>query len=260
MEMPDEEGNPNGIGSVPDATKPSASEIAQASSTDQRGIGSGFIADVNRRHAELLQQLGPSHPMQTAIYRALVIVVLVVLSAMFFVFAEGLTSLWHPLGLILYSIPLLIAIAAIGGFYFRLAKGDTSSSRALLHTRVLYLLFSSSGEISEFFLFYVFQLACVEIISFSQLCRQLFLLFRGFETDQTGYWHWLTFGISQALDNALYGVFSAYNIGLAQIQATEWWSRTLLFLFNLSLSLLVIAAILGQFHVFWQNRHKHASS
>jgi hypothetical protein len=259
MEMPDEEGHANGIGSVSDVTKPSGLEMVQPNSMDQRRMGSGIIAGVKRRHAELSQQLGPSHPVRTTVYRVLSTVVLVILLAVFFVLVEGLSSLWRPLGIVLYLIPLLIATAAIGGFYFRLAKGDTSSSKALLNTRVLSLLYSSSEEISEFFLSYVFLLACAVIISFSQLCRHLFLFFQGFETHQTGYWQWLTFGISQALDNALYGVFSAYNIGLSQIQATAWWSHTLLFLFNLSLTLLVIAAILGQFHIVWQNRHEHSS-
>jgi hypothetical protein len=69
----------------------------------------------------------------------------------------------------------------------------------------------------------------------------------GFATKQTGYWDWLRFGVEQFADNALFELPSIYSWHISAIQATSFWSRTIVFLFNIELEIFIFAVIGLQF-------------
>lgn len=156
---------------------------------------------------------------------------------------EGVSLLWRPLGIFFYSLTLPYLVFAI---YLRF-KGTRGKELSRIEGALLTFV-------------EVLVDAMILVVSFSQLCKYLALsLHGGFSPPISGYWSWFSFGLSQLLDNALYGVFSAYNITLSEVHAIAIWSQTLVFVFNLILSSLVVAAILGEFRLIWQTKETSSS-
>jgi hypothetical protein len=123
---------------------------------------------------------------------------------------------------------------------------NTPHSGKIVSTRPLALwLFAYSQHAKGRLLFQV-------LLPFSPVSgvvpsRHLYLTFGGFAAKQTGYWDWLGFGMEQVADNALFDFLSIYGWHISTIHAIGFWSRTVVFLFNIELEALIIAAIVLQF-------------
>ncbi|GCE11801.1 hypothetical protein [Tengunoibacter tsumagoiensis] len=137
---------------------------------------------------------------------------------------EALSLLWSPL-----SIPGYLLLLVLSAFimYVYLAEGDFTKH-----------------ENSSFHLSMSLLCIIVTVVSFSQLSRQLALTLGGFAAAQNGYWHWLRFGISHLLDSALFNLPSDYNWNLSEIEPTNFWTRTYVFLYDLSVQIFVVAVVL----------------
>jgi hypothetical protein len=140
--------------------------------------------------------------------------------------------IWHPVAVTLY----------IGMFLFALCIVSISKLQK-------YEYFNFDALITV--------LATIAIlVSFSQICRHLYLLSGGFFAEQTGYWHWLRFGIANLLEATLFDLPAIYNWQISEIKPVEFWPRTIVFIFRTSLELIVIVAILNQIVTARRNWHK----
>jgi hypothetical protein len=83
----------------------------------------------------------------------------------------------------------------------------------------------------------------------------IFIVWRIF-AEQTGYWHWLRFGIANLLEATLFDLPAIYNWQISEIKPVEFWPRTIVFIFRTSLELIVIVAILNQIVTARRNWHK----
>lgn len=79
------------------------------------------------------------------------------------------------------------------------------------------------------------------LVSFSQISRYLYMSIGGFTADQSGYWHWLRFGIANVLESVLFDIPAIYNWKISEIEANAFWSQSLLFIYRTSLEFLVVA-------------------
>ena len=102
--------------------------------------------------------------------------------------------------------------------------------------------------------------AILTIASFSQLVRYLYMQFGGFLANQTGYWHWLRFGIANVLEAILFDIPAIYRWNVTEIEATTFWSQTLLFMFRTSLEFLVVIQLVRALGFARKNWRKGGSS
>jgi len=79
------------------------------------------------------------------------------------------------------------------------------------------------------------------VVSFSQFSRYLYLWRGGFTASQSGYWHWLRFGIANLLESILFDIPAIYNWNVTEILGVKFWSRTLVFIFRTSIEFLIVA-------------------
>ncbi len=149
--------------------------------------------------------------------------------------AEGLAILWRPLGISAYSLLILIAIAWAAYLVFEPIGSD----------RVDANTFGSAPSA-----------LVILVVAFCELCRLLALSVGGFTSQGTGYWHWLRYGASWALDNGLFNASEIFDWHLSEIHATVAWSRFLVLAFNVALEVLAIAAILRYASFFWKKRNE----
>lgn len=155
---------------------------------------------------------------------------------------ESLGLLWRPIAGVLYLL-LLVAgmfILLISGFEL-VEPGEEEVAVGLVVVSGLFV-----------------------IVSFSQLSRYLYLWFGGFTASQSGYWHWLRFGIANVLESVLFDIPAIYNWNVTEIRGITFWSQTLVFLFRTSIEFLVVAQLIraiGFAKTAWRNvppsQHDH---
>lgn len=153
---------------------------------------------------------------------------------------EALGRLWPPIGIALYGMAFLIIPITAYGYLAsplsRVVRKNKATPALVLALQVMRLL--------------------VYVTVYGELSRHLYLLFGGYAAHGTGFWHWLRYGVTQALDTSLFGVISAYGWHLSEVQPIAWWSRTLLFLFTLVFVLWVLAAALTTWHSYRQSKRR----
>lgn len=81
------------------------------------------------------------------------------------------------------------------------------------------------------------------IVAFSELSRSLYLTYGGFSAHQAGYWYWLRFGVSYALDGVLFGALQTFGISVSDIQPITPWARALVVGYNVVLDVLALVAL-----------------
>lgn len=162
--------------------------------------------------------------------------------------AEGCSYIWRPLSILLYMVILLALHLAFWSILTRKAraKGETKLKEEELREKEQVAVRTS----------WVPVILVGNLVAFSQICRHLYLLFGGFVASQADYWHWLRFGISQILDNALFDTLTIYDWQISEIHATVFWSRIIVLLFNIYLETLVIVYVVYQFQVARTNWHR----
>jgi len=145
---------------------------------------------------------------------------------------EASSSLWRPLSIFLYSVLIVvISIISFGVLVQKVADNGKIEREAPIG--LAWVLLSVPAL----------------LVAFSQMSKQLYLLYGGFVATQTGYWHWLRWGVDQALDNVLFDIPSIYGWNITEIHPIVFWSRTIVFLLNIELELIVIAALVRQFQL-----------
>ncbi len=147
---------------------------------------------------------------------------------------EGSSYLWRPIAIFLYIILFLAGL--FFAFIGLLLDAD-----------------EKHGNETELVLTVVGLLAA--LVGFSQASRHVYLLVGGFISEQAGYWHWLRFGISELLESILFDIPAIYEWNISEIRATSTWSRTGIFIFRTALEFLIIAAILRQVRIAWNQRN-----
>jgi hypothetical protein len=133
---------------------------------------------------------------------------------------EATGLLWRPIAIGLYFLVFSVAILLLwaAGLGQELAKpGQEEVGVAIIAAAAILV-----------------------IASFSQLVRYLNIQFGGFLANQTGYWHWLRFGIANVLEAILFDIPAIYKWNITEIEAVTFWSQTLLFIFRTSLEFLVV--------------------
>jgi hypothetical protein len=80
-------------------------------------------------------------------------------------------------------------------------------------------------------------------LAFGEFSRQLNYVIGGFDARGAGYWDWAWFGLSWLVDSISFNASRIFGWTLSDIHASALWSQLLLLAFNLTLALVVIAAI-----------------
>lgn len=145
---------------------------------------------------------------------------------------EGSSYIWRPISIFLYMAFVVLA--------FFLLLGITITKKDEINEPGINLALALGGAIAV-------------LASFSQISRHLYLSFGGFVADKTGYWHWLRFGFANLLEGVLFDIPAIYDWKISEIKATDFWSRTVLFLFRTSLEFLVIVAVWHNIKIVRQN-------
>lgn len=83
----------------------------------------------------------------------------------------------------------------------------------------------------------------VFVVTFSQVCRNLFIEYAGFKAPSSDFWVWTRFGVASFLDGVLLDLPSSYGYKISSVQPDAFWSRTLLAAFRLFLHGVVIATV-----------------
>ncbi|GER92101.1 hypothetical protein KDW_62630 [Dictyobacter vulcani] len=142
---------------------------------------------------------------------------------------EALNRIWNPLSIGCYGILLVMASFIM---YVYLMEGEfIKKENAPFHLSITLL-----GVI-------------VTLVSFSQVCRHVALEFGGFTARQYGYWHWLRFGLAHMLDSALFNMPSNYDWSISEIEPTTFWTRSLVFLFDLCTQVFIVAVVFQRLQV-----------
>ena len=98
--------------------------------------------------------------------------------------------------------------------------------------------------------------AVIFLVSFSQICRHLYLFDTGrFQADQAGYWHWLRYGVAGLLQGVLFDIPEVYHWDISEIRPQTFWTRAMLVLYRTALQLLVLAGVLRYGGAAWRYLH-----
>lgn len=98
--------------------------------------------------------------------------------------------------------------------------------------------------------------AFYSLVGIGQFCRHLYILAGGFIAEQAGFWHWLRFGLLNALEALLLDMPSVYEWNISEIRPAAFWSSTIIFVFRLTLEVIIIAKILDNLRLLmkWSRR------
>ncbi|HEU5343289.1 MAG TPA: hypothetical protein VFU60_03000 [Ktedonobacterales bacterium] len=92
----------------------------------------------------------------------------------------------------------------------------------------------------------------INVAAYGELSRHLYLAFGGYHARQVGYWFWLRYGVAKFLDTILFGSVSIFGWHISDIHENAAWSKVLLLLFNLSIGVIILSAIVRQIKVIWE--------
>ena len=148
-------------------------------------------------------------------------------------FVEGAAYIWRPIGILLYAVLMFVAVFLV--FMVAITREDEIKDK-YPDAVELFPAFALIGVIAM-------------LVSFSQICRHLSSYVGGFVAAQSGYWHWLRFGVANLLEGVLLDIPAIYDWNISEIQPVAFWSRTLLFLFRASWEFLMIGTLLRQFQI-----------
>jgi hypothetical protein len=151
---------------------------------------------------------------------------------------EGSSYIWRPITVLLYILLFALGLFLLFG---SLAGSSSEDKHSPFYTDDLAMV-----------------LLCVlaVIVGFSQFNRHVAILHGGFSADQTGYWHWMRFGVANFLEAALFDVPAIYEWNLTEIKPTTTTSRTVIFFFRTLAEILVVAELLRQLRNAWKFREK----
>jgi hypothetical protein len=78
---------------------------------------------------------------------------------------------------------------------------------------------------------------------FGEFSCQLNYLIGGFDAPGAGFWDWAWYGLSWVVDSISFNTSRIFGWNLSDIHANAFWSQLLVLAFNVTLALVVIAAI-----------------
>lgn len=148
---------------------------------------------------------------------------------------EFTSFVWRPIAIVLYAVAFVVSSA----YSLLLLRFDSRVGHDILETP--WLEISQIGR--GYGLPFVLSSLVAILVSFSELCRHLTLQFGGFAANQMGYWHWLRFGVSWIADNVLFNSSQILGWDVSEIRPIEPWAQILTVVFNVSLDLAAIAAV-----------------
>jgi len=138
---------------------------------------------------------------------------------------EAVSETWRPLGIVVNVILLVVSVISL----IKLLPKEQSDNP----TRIIEFEFGA-----------VMLSSLIFVVGFSQTFRHLSYMIAGFDADQTGYWHWLRFGLANFLDAMLFDWPTIYNWQISEIHATSGQTRFLVFLFRTLIEFIVVANII----------------
>ena len=150
---------------------------------------------------------------------------------------EAVSETWRPLGIVVNVILLIVSVISL----IKLLPKEQSDNP----TRIIEFEFGA-----------VMLSSLIFVVGFSQTFRHLSYMIAGFDADQTGYWHWLRFGLANFLDAMLFDWPTIYNWQISEIRATSAQTRFLVFLFRTLIEFIVVANIFQYAKILWRNRDK----
>lgn len=147
---------------------------------------------------------------------------------------EGSSYIWRPIAVVLYT--------------------------ALIIFGAMMLLGNSSNEKYPTFIATDFAMTVLYVLAvtvgFSQVNRHMAILQGGFLAEQTGYWHWMRFGVANLLEAAIFDVPAIYAWHITEIEPTTMWSRTGVFIFRTLVEFGVVVSLIQSSREAWKFREK----
>lgn len=145
-------------------------------------------------------------------------------------FVLEITSfLWNPITMVLYGLLFVFSVMWAGGANLnQLRDVDTPNQKELVISLTIMSVITA-------------------VVGYSQLCRYLHLNYGLFEATSNGYWYWLRFGLANFLEATFLDIPQIYQLGITDVQANTFWPQTLLFVFRLSLSYIIVKQIYDAF-------------
>ncbi len=175
---------------------------------------------------------------------SLLLAILMPLAFLVLAIIEFIGSLWRPIAVVLYVLVLAAGMVTLLGNRINRDKAKPDNAESDVSVVIVFGLFV--------------------IVGFSQLGRHLSLWLGGFTASQSGYWHWLRFGMANVLESVLLDTPAVFNWNLTEIQGVTFWARTLVFLFRTSIEFFVVAElihVIGFAKKAWKRgpttQHKH---
>ena len=154
-----------------------------------------------------------------------------ILGVFFFALAETLGYFWPPFALLIYGIALLLLLFS---FLFVLRVANFAD-RSSLANRINELRILSVANTVGYLLTFIFLSG--------QFLRHWSLQFGGFSPGSGGTLAWTAYAISWMLDNGLGNFGQIFGWNISSIHPTNDTARTLLWVYNLLLEFLAIAAV-----------------
>lgn len=152
---------------------------------------------------------------------------------------EAGSEIWRPFGVIFNVILLIVSVILL----VRLLPNENAQRRI----RGLEFNFAA-----------VMMSSLIFVVGFSQTFRHLSFMIAGFTADQSGYWHWLRFGLANFLDAILFDWPTIYDWQLSEITANTGQTRFLVFTFRTLIEFIVVANIFRYGMILWKNRNEVA--
>jgi hypothetical protein len=157
-------------------------------------------------------------------------------------FFEWLIGMFgHTFGMVIYGVASFVVISGFLFFTYMLRNFPEVVGYGVAE--------DDFGATVWYYLVLLLIFVPVYSIAFGEFSRQLNFLYGGFDAPGAGFWDWAWYGFSWIVDTVSFNASEIFSFSLSAIHASALWSQVLVLAYNVTLALVVIAAIV-QFYNF----------